>query len=98
MSPSRFGKRIFALFRAHVNAKLRLPLSPARFILAVVNAVIRTPAEIEQLAAKAGKSMLQVCREAQIAPSTWTRWKAGQTSPTLNNYLRIAAAVEELTA
>jgi transcriptional regulator with XRE-family HTH domain len=63
-----------------------------------MSALIRTPAEIEQLAAKAGKSMLQVCREAEIAPSTWARWKAGETSPTLNNYMRIAKAVEPAEA
>jgi len=52
-----------------------------------------TPREIEELADTAGKSMRRVCEEAGIAPSTFSRWKAGDTEPTLGVYRRILAAV-----
>lgn len=51
-----------------------------------------TPDEILQRARDAGLSMAEVCRRAQIAPSTWTRWKSGQTRPTLEVYKRLKDA------
>jgi transcriptional regulator with XRE-family HTH domain len=58
---------------------------------------ILTPTDVEALAAKAGKTMMQVCKEANIAPSTFSRWKRGETSPSLKVYEKImqAAAAEE---
>ena len=56
------------------------------------------PIDVEAEAAKRGKSMAQVCREAGIAPSTYSRWKAGDTEPTLSVYRRIVAAVTQATA
>jgi transcriptional regulator with XRE-family HTH domain len=56
-------------------------------------AELLTPSDIEQLARKAGKSMADVCREAGVAPSTFSRWKAKQTEPTLGVYRRLCAAV-----
>jgi transcriptional regulator with XRE-family HTH domain len=53
------------------------------------------PSEVEEHAKAAGKTMADVCREAGIAQSTFSRWKAGHTSPTLEKYnaLLKAAAV-----
>jgi len=52
-----------------------------------------TPADIERLAKEAGITIGDVCRAAKIAPSTWSRWKKGQTSPTLDVYTRLRDAV-----
>jgi predicted transcriptional regulator len=52
-----------------------------------------TPQEIESRAAQAGRTMTEVCRKAGVAPSTFTRWKAGQTEPTLGIYRRLVDAV-----
>lgn len=52
-----------------------------------------SPSDIESLAAKAGKSIAQVCREAGVAQSTFSRWKAGRTEPTLDVYRRLLGAV-----
>jgi len=52
-----------------------------------------TPKEIEEHAAAAGRTMAEVCRSAGVAPSTFTRWKAGQTEPTLGVYRRLVAAL-----
>lgn len=56
-------------------------------------AELLTPAEIERRAQAAGKSMKRVCQEAEIAQSTFSRWKAGQTEPTLSVYRRLVEAV-----
>ena len=53
-----------------------------------------TPEDVERLAQEAGKSMAQVCREAEIAPSTFTRWKAGKNRPTLDVCERLLRAVQ----
>lgn len=57
-----------------------------------------SPKDVEKLAAAAGKSMAEVCREAGVAPSTFTRWKAGQTEPTLGVYRRLVAVVSPAPA
>ena len=51
-----------------------------------------TPSDIEALAAEAGKSIAQVCRDAGIAQSTFSRWKRGTTEPTLDVYRRLRDA------
>lgn len=56
------------------------------------------PEEIERLAAERGKSIRDVCAEAGIARTTFSRWKAGVTSPTLDVYRRIVEAVEPPSA
>lgn len=56
-------------------------------------AKLHTPADIERLAGKAGKSIAQVCREARVAQSTFSRWKGGKTEPTLDVYRRLVAVV-----
>jgi transcriptional regulator with XRE-family HTH domain len=55
--------------------------------------ILLTPEQVEAKAAAAGKTMAEVCREASIAPSTFSRWRRGETEPTLGVYRRICAAV-----
>lgn len=52
-----------------------------------------TPADVERFARVAGLSMAEVCRRAQIAQSTFCRWKAGHSAPRLDVYTRIRSAV-----
>ena len=54
---------------------------------------VLTATDIEALAWKAGLSMAEVCRRAGLAQSTFTRWKAGKTEPTLDAYRRLYRAV-----
>ncbi|HQT65818.1 MAG TPA: transposase [Acidocella sp.] len=58
---------------------------------------ILSPTEIEKLAAKNGRTMPEVCRLAGVAPSTFSRWRAKKTSPSIDVYQRIrdAAAMTE---
>lgn len=55
-------------------------------------AELLTPLELEALAKSNGKSMAQVCRETNIAPSTFTRWKQGLHEPTLGIYRKLTQA------
>jgi transcriptional regulator with XRE-family HTH domain len=55
--------------------------------------ILLTPLDIEGKAAALGKTMADVCREAEVAPSTFTRWKRHETEPTLGVYRRLCAAV-----
>lgn len=48
---------------------------------------------IEARARARGMSMLEMCRAAGIAASTFTRWKAGKTEPTLGVYRRLCEVV-----
>ena len=54
-----------------------------------------TPTEIEQRAKSKGLSIADVCRRAGIAVSTFQRWKAGKTAPTLTVYQRIEAVLAQ---
>lgn len=42
-----------------------------------------TPDDIEARAKAAGLTIPEVCKLAEIAPSTFWRWKHGKTSPTV---------------
>lgn len=53
-----------------------------------------TPGDVERMAQASGKSVSEICRIAEIAPSTFSRWKAGKTEPTLSVYRRIVAALD----
>jgi transcriptional regulator with XRE-family HTH domain len=57
-----------------------------------------TPEEIKRLAAKRGMTMAAVCAKAKIAASTFSRWQAGETEPTLTVYRKIVEAVSEPAA
>ena len=50
------------------------------------------PIDIERLAQRMGIPMAEVCRRAGVAPSIFSRWKAGKTEPNLDNYRRIRDA------
>jgi transcriptional regulator with XRE-family HTH domain len=52
-----------------------------------------TPDDIERLAKLAGLTLKEVCSRAGIAQSTFSRWKAGATEPTLDVYRRLRDAV-----
>lgn len=52
-----------------------------------------TPQDVERLANEIGIGISEVCRRAGIAHSTFTRWRKGDTEPTLDVYRRIIAAV-----
>lgn len=55
------------------------------------------PEAIEARAAKAGLTMAAICRRADVANSTWTRWKQGK-GVSLAVYYRILSAVEKAEA
>ena len=52
-----------------------------------------TASEIEDRARATGRNMTQICREARVAPSIFSRWKNGQTTPSLENYSRLLSAL-----
>jgi transcriptional regulator with XRE-family HTH domain len=54
-----------------------------------------TPLDLEQRAAAAGISTTEMCRRAGVAVSTFTRWKAGKTEPTLDVYRRLRDATAQ---
>lgn len=52
-----------------------------------------TPEDVEAKASAAGMSIADICKRADVAQSTFSRWKAGKTSPTLTIYKRIVAVL-----
>lgn len=52
-----------------------------------------SPNDVERLATAAGLTLKEVCSRAGIAQSTFSRWKAGKTEPTLDVYRRIRDAL-----
>ena len=52
-----------------------------------------TPDVIERMAKEAGMSIGELCESANIAPSTFYRWKKGRTKPTLEIYERLYAVI-----
>jgi transcriptional regulator with XRE-family HTH domain len=52
-----------------------------------------TPADIERLAGEAGLTLKEVCARAGIAQSTFSRWRAGKTAPSIDVYQRLLAAL-----
>lgn len=54
-----------------------------------------TPVDIEKLAAENGRSIPEVCRNAAVAASTFSRWKAGKTTPSIEVYRRIRDAAAQ---
>jgi transcriptional regulator with XRE-family HTH domain len=53
-----------------------------------------SPREMEAKAKELGLSMEVLCERAGIAPSTFYRWKAGTTSPSVAIYQRLCEAME----
>jgi 4-hydroxyphenylacetate 3-monooxygenase len=52
-----------------------------------------TAGAVEKLAKDAGLTMKEICERAGVAQSTFSRWKAGATAPTLDVYRRLRDAV-----
>lgn len=52
-----------------------------------------SPADVERMAFERGMKLKQVCQRAGIAQSTFWRWKAGKTEPTLDVYRRVRDAL-----
>jgi predicted transcriptional regulator len=57
-----------------------------------------TPAEIENRAKQADLSLSDVCRKAGVAVSTFYRWKAGKTQPTLGVCRKLLEATTDKSA
>lgn len=59
-----------------------------------------SPSDIDQIEAKLadhGKSVADLCREADIAQTTWWRWKSGAFFPSYRKARKVEAAVAALT-
>lgn len=54
--------------------------------------------QIETLATSHGLSVLDLCRRAQVAHTSFYRWRAGQSQPTLEVYRRLITALREAEA
>jgi predicted transcriptional regulator len=54
-----------------------------------------SPQEIERMAAEVGMPLAELFRRAGIAHTTFYRWRAGQTEPTLTVYRRIVNVLRE---
>lgn len=53
-----------------------------------------TASDVEAQAKAAGLSVAKLCRDAGIAHSTFTRWRAGTTEPTLDVLRRLSRAID----
>lgn len=53
-----------------------------------------TPTEVEARAKAVGLTMPEVCKLADIAVSTFWRWKHGKTNPSIDVYQRLIDATE----
>lgn len=52
--------------------------------------------EIEAALAANGVSVAQFCREAEIAETTWGRWKNDQFMPSYRAAVRVQAAIKRM--
>lgn len=52
--------------------------------------------EIESALRQRGKSVADLCREADIARSTWDRWKRGETAPNFKTWETVLAAARRI--
>lgn len=55
--------------------------------------LIPTPADLEGAATRKGLSIAEVCKRAGVARSTFTRWKSGDTSPTISVLEKLVQAL-----
>ncbi len=54
--------------------------------------------EIEAQLKRAGTTVAAMLRQADVAPSQWTRWKARSHQPHRTTWNRVVAATKEITA
>jgi predicted transcriptional regulator len=52
--------------------------------------------DFEERAFQLGISLPELCRRAGISPQVFSRWKAGETSPTLDKLEKVASVIAEL--
>ena len=57
-----------------------------------------TPTDIEVLAVKAGKKMRDVCKEAGISHSTFSRWKRGHANANRVTVQKLLAVFDQSEA
>lgn len=57
-----------------------------------------TPQDVEAKARAVGLSIADVCKKANVAQSTFTRWKRGVTSPTLAVCKRMIDAINAVSS
>lgn len=79
------------LFRRLANMRLT---KARRFAKLHIMTDLLTAEQIEARAKLAGLAMPDVCKLAEIAPSTFWRWKVGKTKPSIDVYQRLVAATE----
>jgi len=54
--------------------------------------------QLELRAKGKGISINRLCRQASIARSTFSRWKAGTTEPTVSVYRRLSQTLDDMQA
>ncbi|MCA0204326.1 MAG: transposase [Proteobacteria bacterium] len=54
--------------------------------------------EMERQLSEAGKTVAEMCRRAEIAETTWGRWKRQEFEPTMRLWRAATTAFNELTA
>jgi hypothetical protein len=57
-----------------------------------------SPEDIERLAVEAGITIIELCKRADIAHTTFYRWKSGRTCPSIDVYERLRNAAREAAA
>lgn len=57
-----------------------------------------TPQQIERRAKAKGLTLIAMCKAAGIAPSTFNRWRSGDTSPSLVVYERLVNVTDRNAA
>lgn len=57
-----------------------------------------SPADVERIAAAAGLPLKDLCTRAGISHTTFYRWRAGKTRPTLDVYERIRDVLRSASA
>lgn len=56
----------------------------------------QTIGNIEAIAQKSGISMRSICQEADVANSTYTRWKAKKTEPNYSTAVKFISTANEI--
>lgn len=85
-----------ALSRNIEGARLRLHLDRT---CAIMRIMTDAKAEIEAVERKLiaiGKGVPEFARAAGVHPSTWRRWRNGETSPNLRTWQKVAAELARL--